>query len=155
MYLPTLSAPLSGSDFRMWWKCFALSLGGVFQDRRKSSAYRAGQHILISNFFVMVVLIKKKWMNAGKEVLNLLWKGSTGQQRLWLSSKGPWDFLCAAVSVTDSLRTQVTKEYQWWAERCCQLPLAKEYSIGLQESKFDGIFKSHWGVTVCIHLLWW
>lgn len=39
-YLPTLSAPRSGSDLRMWWKSSACSLGGVFQDRRKSSAYR-------------------------------------------------------------------------------------------------------------------
>lgn len=39
-YLPTLSAPRSGSDLRMLWKRSARSLGGVFQDRRKSSAYR-------------------------------------------------------------------------------------------------------------------
>lgn len=38
-YLPTLSAPRSGSDLRMWWKSSACSLGGIFQDRRKSSAY--------------------------------------------------------------------------------------------------------------------
>lgn len=37
-HLPTLSAPRSGSDLRMWWKCCAWSLGGVFQQRRKSSA---------------------------------------------------------------------------------------------------------------------
>lgn len=37
-YRPTLSAPRSGSDLRIWWKSSARSLGGVFQDRRKSSA---------------------------------------------------------------------------------------------------------------------
>lgn len=37
-HLPTLSAPRSGSDLRMWWKRSAGPLGGVFQHRRNSSA---------------------------------------------------------------------------------------------------------------------
>lgn len=37
--LPTLSAPRSGSDFRMLWKWSARSLGGVFHARLNSSAY--------------------------------------------------------------------------------------------------------------------
>ena len=44
--LPTLSAPRSGSDLRMFWKRLARSLGGVFQDRRKSSAYKRGLYFL-------------------------------------------------------------------------------------------------------------
>lgn len=38
-YLPTLSMPLSGSDFLTPWKKPAFSRGGVFQSLRKSSAY--------------------------------------------------------------------------------------------------------------------
>ena len=38
-YLPTLSMPLSGSDFLTLWKKPAFSRGGVFQSLRKSSAY--------------------------------------------------------------------------------------------------------------------
>lgn len=38
-YLPTLSMPLSGSDFLTLWKKPAFSRGGVFHSFRKSSAY--------------------------------------------------------------------------------------------------------------------
>ena len=62
---------------------------------------------------------------------NLLWKGSAGPQRLWPSSPDPSGFLRAAGSLTDFLRTQVTTEDQWRAERCCRLPSAKGCSSGL------------------------
>lgn len=39
-YLPTRSAPRSGSDLRMSWKYFARSLGGVFHNLWNSSACR-------------------------------------------------------------------------------------------------------------------